>query len=75
MSEFGLESEVVERLKGKDVLGNGSGEVIRLLQERGTLLKEVEVTHKFPYDWRTKKPVIFRSVEIFPSCIVCHFGG
>ncbi|GAA5822946.1 hypothetical protein JCM5353_007907 [Sporobolomyces roseus] len=61
MSEFGLESEVVERLKGKDVLGNGSGEVIRLLQERGTLLKEVEVTHKFPYDWRTKKPVIFRA--------------
>jgi isoleucyl-tRNA synthetase len=55
-----VEPEVVERLGGKDVLGDGTGAVIELLQERGTLLKEVEVRHKFPYDWRTKKPVIFR---------------
>jgi isoleucyl-tRNA synthetase len=62
MEKFGLEEQVVERLKGKNVLGNGVEEVIGLLKERGTLLREVEVQHKFPYDWRTKKPVIFRSV-------------
>ena len=57
------EKEVVERLAGKEVLGDGTGVVIDLLKERGTLLREVEVQHKFPYDWRTKKPVIFRWVE------------
>ncbi|GAA6059397.1 hypothetical protein JCM10212_003629 [Sporobolomyces blumeae] len=61
LEKFGLERDVVERLKGKDVLKDGSAEVIRLLEENKTLLREVEVQHKFPYDWRTKKPVIFRA--------------
>ncbi|GAA5903873.1 isoleucine--tRNA ligase ISM1 [Sporobolomyces salmoneus] len=61
LDKFGLEPEVVERLKGKNVLGDGVQGVIEILQERDTLLKEVQVTHKFPYDWRTKKPVIFRA--------------
>ncbi|GAA5835693.1 hypothetical protein JCM9279_004619 [Rhodotorula babjevae] len=56
-----VERDVAERLKGKDVLKEGTGAVIELLEERGRLLKEVEVQHKFPYDWRTKKPVIFRA--------------
>lgn len=55
-----VDPDVVERLGGKNVLGDGTGAVIEVLQGRGTLLKEVEVRHKFPYDWRTKKPVIFR---------------
>ncbi|GAA5926472.1 hypothetical protein JCM10213_002362 [Rhodosporidiobolus nylandii] len=53
--------EVADRLKGKEVLGEGTAETIRILEENGTLLKEHSVTHKFPYDWRTKKPVIFRA--------------
>lgn len=57
-----VDEEVAARLGGKEVLGEGTGAVIELLQERGALLREVEVTHKFPYDWRTKKPVIFRYV-------------
>ncbi|GAA5882562.1 hypothetical protein JCM16303_002043 [Sporobolomyces ruberrimus] len=61
LEKFGLEAGIVERLKGKNVLGDGVGEVIEILQERGTLLREIEVKHKFPYDWRTKKPVIFRA--------------
>ncbi|BGP46250.1 isoleucine-tRNA ligase [Rhodotorula kratochvilovae] len=56
-----VEKDVADRLVGKDVLKDGTGAVIDLLQERGRLLKEVEVQHKFPYDWRTKKPVIFRA--------------
>lgn len=54
------EEGVRERLIGKEVLGDGTGAVIDLLREHGKLLKEVEVAHKYPYDWRTKKPVIFR---------------
>ncbi|GAA5931611.1 isoleucine--tRNA ligase ISM1 [Sporobolomyces koalae] len=60
-AKFGLDADTVDRLMGKNVLGDAVGEVLAILQERGTLLKEVEVTHKFPYDWRTKKPVIFRA--------------
>ncbi|GAA6011588.1 hypothetical protein JCM11491_004697 [Sporobolomyces phaffii] len=61
LDKFGLDNGVVERLRGKSVLGDGVQEVIDVLEETETLLKEVEVTHKFPYDWRTKKPVIFRA--------------
>lgn len=55
-----VEDDVRAKLEGKYVLLEGTEEVIRVLEERGTLLKEVAVRHKFPYDWRTKKPVIFR---------------
>lgn len=62
LSELVDDEAVVERLLGKEVLSDGSGEVIDILVEKGRLLKEVECRHKFPYDWRTKKPVIFRFV-------------
>lgn len=55
-----IEPQSMERLKGRDVLGNGTAEVIEILKECGTLIEEVSIQHKFPYDWRTKKPVIFR---------------
>lgn len=67
LREMGAQEDVVERLAGKDILKDGTGEVIRLLEERGRLLQEVEVQHKFPYDWRTKKPVIYRSVGMLCS--------
>lgn len=59
-----VEDGVKERLIGKEVLGDGAGAVIDLLREQGKLLKEVAVAHKYPYDWRTKKPVIFRRVPL-----------
>ena len=34
--------------------------VINALSEAGALLKEEAYSHKYPYDWRTKKPTIFR---------------
>ncbi|AVP36848.1 isoleucine--tRNA ligase [Staphylococcus felis] len=32
-----------------------------LLKEKGALLKLDFITHSYPHDWRTKKPVIFRA--------------
>ncbi|WP_049409610.1 isoleucine--tRNA ligase [Staphylococcus pettenkoferi] len=32
-----------------------------LLKENGSLLKLDFITHSYPHDWRTKKPVIFRA--------------
>lgn len=49
----------MSQLKGKDVLGEGNQLVIDLLRQQHRLLgAEVKIRHKYPYDWRTKKPVI-----------------
>jgi isoleucyl-tRNA synthetase len=48
---------------GLNVLGDGNTAVIATLQEAQSLLKEEPYVHKYPYDWRTKKPTIFRATE------------
>jgi isoleucyl-tRNA synthetase len=35
--------------------------VIKALSESGHLLKEEDIMHSYPHDWRTHKPVIFRA--------------
>jgi len=37
--------------------------VTEKLNENGALLKLGFITHSYPHDWRTKKPVIFRATE------------
>jgi len=34
-----------------------------MLEQSGHLLKLDSITHQYPHDWRTKKPVIFRATE------------
>ncbi|OKH32423.1 isoleucine--tRNA ligase [Calothrix sp. HK-06] len=48
---------------GLNVLGDGNQAVIHALTQAGSLLKEEPYQHKYPYDWRTKKPTIFRATE------------
>ena len=63
--------------------------MISLLQESQTLLREKAYPHKYPYDWRTKKPTIFRATEqwfasvstfreealkVYFSLIMCRFN-
>eukprot|EP00746_Dinoflagellata_sp_MGD_P067848 gnl/MRDRNA2_/MRDRNA2_28016_c0_seq1.p1 gnl/MRDRNA2_/MRDRNA2_28016_c0~~gnl/MRDRNA2_/MRDRNA2_28016_c0_seq1.p1 ORF type:complete len:1138 (-),score=206.72 gnl/MRDRNA2_/MRDRNA2_28016_c0_seq1:474-3887(-) len=56
-------AEAGERFVGKNVLDDGNKEVIAALRERNALLSEMAYNHKYPYDWRTKKPTIFRATE------------
>ena len=35
--------------------------IIAHLDEIGALLKQENITHSYPHDWRSKKPIIFRS--------------
>ncbi|MEZ7725038.1 isoleucine--tRNA ligase [Gemella sanguinis] len=35
--------------------------IIAHLDETGALLKQENITHSYPHDWRSKKPIIFRS--------------
>ena len=48
---------------GLNVLNGGNEAVIAALKDAGSLLKEEPYQHKYPYDWRTKKPTIFRATE------------
>lgn len=35
--------------------------ILKRLDEENALLKEIEIIHSYPHDWRTKKPIIFRA--------------
>jgi isoleucyl-tRNA synthetase len=56
-------TEEAGQFAGLNVLGEGNTAVIAALQTAGALLKEEPYVHKYPYDWRTKKPTIFRATE------------
>ena len=48
------------RLAGK-FYEDANKEVLQILTENGHLLKETDIVHSYPHDWRTHKPVIFRA--------------
>jgi len=52
-----------ESLRGLSVLKEGNETVVKLLRESGELLHQHMYTHKYPYDWRSKEPVIVRATE------------
>ncbi|MCU0552637.1 MAG: isoleucine--tRNA ligase, partial [Leptolyngbya sp. Prado105] len=56
-------TEEAGQFAGLNVLGEGNTAVIEALQDARSLLKEEPYQHKYPYDWRTKKPTIFRATE------------
>ncbi|MBN4001025.1 isoleucine--tRNA ligase [Nostoc sp. LPT] len=56
-------TEEAGQFAGLNVLGDGNQAVIDALAAAGSLLKEEPYPHKYPYDWRTKKPTIFRATE------------
>lgn len=56
-----FKEEAGENLYGKMVLSEGNKEVINMLKEN--ILHVDEITHSYPYDWRTKKPVIIRASQ------------
>jgi isoleucyl-tRNA synthetase len=56
-------TEEAGQFAGLNVLGDGNQAVIDALSAAGSLLKEEAYPHKYPYDWRTKKPTIFRATE------------
>ncbi|PWN48395.1 isoleucyl-tRNA synthetase [Violaceomyces palustris] len=55
--------QLSKRLVGKEVLGEGGVEVIKMLKEQGALLAKQHLRHKYPYDWRSKLPVLVRATS------------
>ncbi|TVS04975.1 MAG: isoleucine--tRNA ligase [Cyanobium sp. PLM2.Bin73] len=48
---------------GTNVLRDANPTIIEALEAAGALLKQEPYEHRYPYDWRTKKPTIFRATE------------
>ncbi|KAG2283941.1 hypothetical protein Bca52824_055161 [Brassica carinata] len=56
-------TEEAGQFRGLSVLVEGNIAVVSYLDENMSLLMEESYAHKYPYDWRTKKPTIFRATE------------
>lgn len=64
MNEYGrFDVGAGNDLSGKNIFTSGTAKVIELLKDRGNILLEEEYEHKYPYDWRTKRPVFIRATE------------
>ncbi|OMO82700.1 Aminoacyl-tRNA synthetase, class Ia [Corchorus capsularis] len=63
VDDDGKFTEEAGQFSGLDVLGDGNIAVVKYLDEKMSLLMEELYEHKYPYDWRTKKPTIFRATE------------
>jgi isoleucyl-tRNA synthetase len=63
VDDGGLLTAEAGKFEGLNVLKDANPAIIAAMQEVGCLLKEEPYQHKYPYDWRTKKPVIFRATE------------
>jgi len=56
-------AEAGEGLEGLPVQTEGTARILEILQSKGSLIQEQSYVHKYPYDWRTKKPVILRATS------------
>ena len=63
VDEQGNFTEGAGQFAGLNVLGGANEAIVQALKDAGSLLKEEPYVHKYPYDWRTKKPTIFRATE------------
>ncbi len=61
--EKGNLNDDADIFKGLNVLKNANEEIIKFLEKENTLLLMENYKHRYPYDWRTKKPTIFRATE------------
>ncbi|KAL8846021.1 MAG: hypothetical protein Q9221_008852 [Calogaya cf. arnoldii] len=58
-----LSRDLHDELSGKAVLGEGTEAVLNVFNAVDALVKQHSFVHKYPYDWRTKKPLIIRATE------------
>jgi len=63
VDEAGTLTEEAGPFAGTNVLKDANPTIIEALEAAGALLKQERYEHRYPYDWRTKKPTIFRATE------------
>ncbi|EGD80820.1 isoleucyl-tRNA synthetase [Salpingoeca rosetta] len=52
-----------DALQGLEAMGAGGKKVLELLQEGNRLLQQEAFQHRYPLDWRTKKPIMLRATQ------------
>ena len=57
------------QFSGLDVLGDGNVAIVKSLDEHSCLIMEEVYKHKYPHDWRKKKPSIFRATKQWFSLV------
>ena len=55
--------EEAGHLIGIEVLGAGNRMILDQLAHRGYILAQHNYEHRYPYDWRSKQPVLIRATE------------
>jgi isoleucyl-tRNA synthetase len=63
VDEAGILTAEAGPFAGLNVLKDANGAIITALRDAGVLLAEQRYEHRYPYDWRTGKPTIFRATE------------
>jgi isoleucyl-tRNA synthetase len=63
-----------EWLRGKTVW-EANPLIVNKLRDQGVLLGEEQITHSYPHDWRSKKPIIFRATEQWFIAMDKPFSG
>jgi len=63
VDEKGNLNEYAGQFKGSNVLKDANDLIIEYLNKNDLLLFQENYKHRYPYDWRTKKPTIFRATE------------
>ena len=63
VDEAGTLTEEAGPFAGLNVLKDANPAIIEALEASGALLLQESYGHRYPYDWRTKKPTIFRATE------------
>jgi len=63
VDEKGNLNEYSGQFKGSNVLKDANDLIIAHLKGNNLLLKQENYKHRYPYDWRTKKPTIFRATK------------
>ncbi len=63
VDERGVLTSEAGEFAGLNVLKNANNVIISALEKNESLLKQEDYFHRYPYDWRTKKPTIFRATE------------
>ncbi len=63
VDEAGVLSSEAGQFAGLNVLKDANQQIIEALDKAKALLKHEPYQHRYPYDWRTKKPTIFRATE------------
>ena len=63
VDEAGTLTDEAGPFVGLNVLKDANPTIVEALEQYGALLKHESYGHRYPYDWRTKKPTIFRATE------------